>query len=96
MIEIKNVTKNFDDFKAVNNITLHIREKETFGLVGTNGAGKSTLLRMIADIYKPEQGEIIIDGENIYDNPTMKSNFFFISDEQYYPKNANAKYLIQF
>ena len=54
MIEALNVEKSFDKVKAVNGVTLKIRDGEVFGLLGTNGAGKSTLLRMIAGILIPE------------------------------------------
>ncbi len=97
MIEIKNVTKKFDDITAVNDISLKIKEKETFGLIGTNGAGKSTLLRMMSNVFNPDRGEIIIDGENVRDNEKIKEKLFFISDEQYFPNDATpisvAKYM---
>ncbi|MBQ3666189.1 MAG: ABC transporter ATP-binding protein [Lachnospiraceae bacterium] len=96
MIEIKNLKKCFDTITAVNDISLNIRENETFGLIGTNGAGKSTLLRMICDIYKPDQGEVIVDGENIENNSKMKQNIFYISDEQYFFQNANPADMIQY
>ena len=96
MIEIKNLSKSFDSVKAVNDISLNIRDKETFGLIGTNGAGKSTLLRMISDVYKPDKGEIIVDGENICNNPKMKQNIFYISDEQYFFPSASPADMIQF
>ena len=61
MIEIKNLTKTFPgNVIAVNNLSLDIKEGIT-GLIGENGAGKSTLLRLIADVYKKDSGEILID-----------------------------------
>ena len=88
MIEIKNVSKTFSDVKAVDNITLTIKENMVMGLLGTNGAGKSTLLRMIAGILKPDEGEILIDELPVWDNPEAKSLFFYISDDQYYFPNS--------
>lgn len=90
MIEINNVTKSFGKFKAVDQVSAQIREGEVFGLIGTNGAGKSTLLRMVTGIYKPEAGEIVIDGEPVWDNPAAKDKFFFIADEPYFFDNATA------
>ena len=58
MIEIKNVTKYFDDVVAVDHVSVAIKEKNVFGLIGTNGAGKSTVLRLITGIYRPDEGEI--------------------------------------
>ncbi|MEE3420593.1 MAG: ABC transporter ATP-binding protein [Lachnospiraceae bacterium] len=90
MIEIKNLEKSFADIKAVNHISLSIREEEVFGLVGTNGAGKSTLLRMLAGVLKPDQGQILVDGKEVWDNPEAKGLFYFIPDDPYFFPNANA------
>ena len=78
MIEIKNITKTFQDVVAVDNITLTIKEGVVMGLLGTNGAGKSTLLRMISGILKQDSGEIIIDNESVWNNPKAKDKFFYI------------------
>ena len=67
MIEAINVSKTFDDIKAVDQISATIKEGNVFGLVGTNGAGKSTFLRMMSGILKPDSGEIKLDGMNVYD-----------------------------
>ena len=88
MIEAINLTKRFDDIKAVDHINAVIREGSVFGLIGTNGAGKSTFLRMAAGILKPDEGRVTIDGEDIFENDKVKSKFFYISDEQYFLNNA--------
>ena len=75
----KNCSKSFGSVKAADKVSLEIGEREVFGLVGSNGAGKSTLLRMAAGILKPDEGEIEIDGESIYDNEKkQKACIFFI------------------
>ena len=84
MIEIKKVSKRFDKIEAVSDVSLSIEEGQVFGLLGTNGAGKSTLLRMMAGVLKPEEGEILIDGEAVWDCVEAKQKFFYISDEQYF------------
>lgn len=98
MIELRNITKSFDKMKAVDNVSVTIRENTVFGLIGTNGAGKSTVLRMIAGILEPEQGEIAIDGLPVFDNMDAKKKLYFIADEPYFFANCNAvdmqKYLI--
>lgn len=93
MIELKNVSKYYGDIAAVDNISLKIKEGVVMGLLGTNGAGKSTLLRSMAGILKPEQGEILINGEPVWNNPKAKSLFFYISDDQYYFPNSTPKEL---
>lgn len=82
MIELKNVTKEFDDgFKALDDVSLSIEKGSAFGLLGSNGAGKSTILRLVSGIYRQEKGEVLVDGEGIFDNTKMKSRIFFINDE---------------
>ena len=96
MIQIKNVSKTFSSIKAVDNISLSIREGFVFGMLGTNGAGKSTLLRMMSGVLKPDMGEIFIDDESIWDNPKSKAKIFYISDEQYYYPNSTPSDMISF
>lgn len=81
MIELKGVTKNFDNFKVLENIDLTIPKGSAFGLLGSNGAGKSTILRLLSGIYKAEDGNVLIDGEEVYDNIPIKQKVFFINDE---------------
>ena len=90
MIEIRNVSKTFDGSKAVDNVSVNIKENTVFGLIGTNGAGKSTVLRMVAGVLEPDEGEIAIDGFPVFDNMEAKKNLYFIADEPYFFANANA------
>ena len=80
MIELKNTVKKFDSYTALDGVNLEIEKGTAFGLLGSNGAGKSTILRLLSGIYKPEGGEILIDGENVYDNVNAKQKVFFIND----------------
>ncbi len=91
MIELKNVSKYFGDIAAVDNISLTIKDGVVMGLLGTNGAGKSTLLRTMAGILKPEHGEILINGQPVWNNPDAKALFFYISDDQFYFPNSTPK-----
>lgn len=88
MIEIINVKKQFDEIVAVNSITLRIPEGSVYGLLGTNGAGKSTLLRMLSGVLKTDEGEILIDGHPVWEEPQTKAEVFYISDDQYFYSNA--------
>ena len=96
MIEIKGCSKTFDDIKAVSQVSLDIGDREVFGLVGSNGAGKSTLLRMMAGIIKPDTGEILIDGKPVYENEEAKSQFFYISDDSYFPVVYTPNDMVRF
>jgi ABC-2 type transport system ATP-binding protein len=89
MIRIENISKSFDDIKAVDDITVDIGEQIVFGLLGTNGAGKSTLLRMVSGILKPDSGNITVDDMGVLDNEEAKKNMFFISDSPYFFANSN-------
>ena len=91
MIELLELYKSFDDIKAVNHVSLSIRDGEVFGLVGTNGAGKSTILRIIAGVIKPDKGIVCIDNRPVYDNPEVKKDIFFISDDQYFLPNSTPE-----
>jgi len=62
MIEIRNLTKKFDDFTAVDHLDLTIQTNEFFGLLGPNGAGKTTTISMISTVLLPTEGQVLIDG----------------------------------
>ena len=69
MIQVKNVTKQYGDFIAIDNISFHIKQGEIVGLLGPNGAGKSTTMNMITGFIEPTKGEISIGGYDITKNP---------------------------
>lgn len=88
MIKTINVTKSFDTFKALDNLNCTIDKSCVYGLIGSNGAGKSTFLRTITGIYKPDEGEVLIDDKPVYDNPEVKKEFVFIPDDLYFLHGA--------
>lgn len=96
MIEVKKAYKKYGKIEATKGIDLEIKEGAIFGLLGTNGAGKSTLLRMLAGILKPDAGQILVDGEEVFDDPEAKKRFFYISDEQFHFPNATVKDMASF
>ena len=63
MIEVKDVVKTFDGFRALDGVTMTVPRGAVYGLVGPNGAGKSTLIRHLTGIYRPDSGAIDIDGQ---------------------------------
>ncbi|MBR1393666.1 MAG: ABC transporter ATP-binding protein [Ruminococcus sp.] len=87
MIEIKNISMSFNGKKdkekvdSLKNVSLEIPEGCIYGFLGSNGAGKSTLMRLMSGIYRPREGEILIDGEPVFDNPAAKEKIFFVNDE---------------
>ena len=88
MIEFKKVVKRFGDVKAIDDVSAAIDEGHVFGLIGTNGAGKSTLMRLASGVLRADRGSVVVDGEEIYDNPAGKANIFYISDDQYFFRNG--------
>ena len=88
MITTHDLTKRFDGITALDHVNAEIREGAVFGLIGTNGAGKSTFLKLLTGILKPDEGEVLIDGTEIFGSPQKKTDFFYISDEQYFFSNA--------
>lgn len=96
MIEMKGISKKFDQIQAISKVSGEIREGSVFGLVGTNGAGKSTCLRMMSGILKADEGEVLVDGQDIYENEEMKREIFFISDDQYYFPNSTPKEMMEY
>ena len=63
ILEMRNITKSFPGVKALDNFTLKIRPQTVHALIGENGAGKSTLMKILSGMYRPDQGEIYINGE---------------------------------
>ena len=96
MIALNQISKRFGRIEAVSRMTGEIREGSVFGLVGTNGAGKSTCLRMMAGVLKPDEGRVLVDGQDIYENEKMKSRVFFISDDQYYLPNSTPEEMMEY
>lgn len=88
MIVVQNVTKRFGSSIAISHLSCSITHRGIYGLVGSNGAGKSTLLRMITGIYRPDSGEVTLDGNPVYENPLVKSRFAFVPDDLYFLPQA--------
>ncbi len=96
MIQTNNLTKTFDKFTAVDNISCNIPDGCIYGMVGSNGAGKSTFLRLITGVYKPDNGTILFDGEPIYDNPQTKSRISYVPDDLFFLQNSNIHKMAEF
>lgn len=81
MLQIQNLTKNYGDKKAVDDLSLHIQKGEIYGFIGHNGAGKTTTLKSIAGILQFDEGKILIDGKSVLDQPMeCKKEIAYIPD----------------
>lgn len=82
MIELRNLTKQFDQFTAVDHLNLTIEKGEFFGLLGPNGAGKTTTISLLSTLLLPTQGEILIDGQTLSrKRPDLKRKLSVITQE---------------
>ena len=96
MIQVHELRKQFDHFKALDGVNMHVGRGEIYGLVGPNGAGKSTLLRHLTGVYRPDGGEVVIDGENVYENKKIKEKIAYIPDELFYFMQADTMEMKRF
>lgn len=84
MIEIKNLSKAFGKNFALKKLGFQVGEGSVFALVGSNGSGKSTLLRTIAGVYQPTAGEVLIDGNPVFEDPRLKDQVYFVADVPFF------------
>ena len=96
MIEAKAVSKSFDGFLALNDLDMTVPKGSIYGLVGPNGAGKSTILRHLCGVYRPDGGVITIEGQPVYENPTIKERMVVIPDDVYYYGSASVREMMKF
>lgn len=96
MININKATKRFGDFTAISDINIAVKKGTIFGLIGENGAGKTTLIQCMTGIYKPDSGEITINGEQIYENPIVKERIGYVADQNQYFPFFKIKEMVEF
>ncbi len=96
MLEMKQVTKTFGAFKALDDLSLQVPKGAVYGLVGPNGAGKSTGIRHLTGIYKPDSGSVMVDGQPIADDPNLKERIGYIPDEVFYFPSATMEDMRRF
>ena len=96
MIELRNLTKTFGNFKALDELTLTVPKGAVYGLVGPNGAGKSTAIRHMTGVYRPDSGSVTIGGQQVYENPAVKQTIGYIPDEIFYYPTATLEDMRKF
>ena len=96
MIEVKNVTKRFGGFAALNDATLSVPTGAVYGLVGPNGAGKSTIIRHLTGIFRQDSGTVRIGGEDVWENAALKAKIAAIPDDWYYFNSAGIGDMMRF
>ncbi len=96
MIEVRELVKSFEGFRALDGMNLTVPTGAVYGLVGPNGAGKSTLIRHLAGIYRQDSGMVTVDGEPVYENPAVKRRIAYIPDEVFYYTQATIRDMMRF
>ena len=91
MLKMQEVTKTFGNFTALSNLSMHVPKGAVYGLVGPNGAGKSTAIRLLTGVYRPDCGEITLEGQPIYENPAVKTRISYIPDEIFFFPSASLE-----
>ena len=96
MIEGRSLVKRFDSFRALDGLNLSAPRGAVYGLVGPNGAGKSTFIRHLAGIYRQDAGELLVDGEPVYENPGVKEKIAYIPDDIFFYTQASIRDMARF
>ena len=96
MIQINDVVKSFDGFRALDGLTMKVEEGSIYGLVGPNGAGKSTLIRHLTGIFRQDAGTVRIGGEDVWENAALKARIAAIPDDWYYFLQSSIRDMMRF
>ena len=101
-VEIDSVHKSFPGHwgkggvYAVKGVSLQIPQGGVYGLIGPNGSGKSTIIRHIMGIYRQDSGEVLIDGQPVYENAEVKGKIAYIPDDVFYFQQAGVRDMMQY
>ena len=91
MLEMKNVIKTFGTFNALDDLTMTVPKGVVYGLVGPNGAGKSTAIRHLTGVYRQDAGQVLMEGQKIYENPAVKARIGYIPDDIFFFPSASVE-----
>ncbi|MCM1106200.1 MAG: ABC transporter ATP-binding protein [Blautia sp.] len=96
MIQVNHLVKKFGSFPVLNGVNMNVGRGEIYGLVGPNGAGKTTLIRHLTGVYRPDAGEIFVDGQPVYENARVKAELAYIPDELFYFLQADTLEMMRY
>ncbi len=96
MLEIRNLTKTFGSFRALEDLSMTVPRGAVYGLVGPNGAGKSTAIRHITGVYRPDCGTVEMEGQPVYENPAVKTRMGYIPDDIFFFPSASLEDMCSF
>ena len=96
MIQVNNVIKEFDGFRALDGVNMHVKKGAIYGLVGPNGAGKSTIIRHLTGVYRQDAGEVFVNGKEVFENRLVKEKIAYIPDELFYFLQADTLEMMKY
>ncbi len=96
MIQVNNVIKEFDGFRALDGVNMHVKKGAIYGLVGPNGAGKSTIIRHLTGVYHQDAGEVFVNGKEVFENRLVKEKIAYIPDELFYFLQADTLEMMKY
>lgn len=79
-IEVRHVSKSYGSLEAVHDVSIAVKKGTIHGLIGENGSGKTTLIKCMTGIFRPDAGEVLIDGEPVFENPVVKAKIGYVAD----------------
>lgn len=96
MVDVIGVKKSFDGFPALDGLDMYVPRGSIYGLVGPNGAGKSTILRHITGIYRQDEGDILVNGEPVFENEAVKKSIAYIPDDIFWFTQATLRDMMKY
>ena len=84
MIKARGLSKAFDSVRALDGLDMTVDRGSIYGLVGPNGAGKTTLLQHVAGVMRADAGEVLVNGEPVYENPKVKAAIAYVLSDFYF------------
>ena len=96
MIKAKGIIKTFDDFHALDGFEMTVPKGSIYGLVGPNGAGKTTIINHLLGVLRQNEGEILIDGQKVWENDFLKQRVLCINDDWYFYPSFTVKEMAKF
>jgi ABC-2 type transport system ATP-binding protein len=96
MIRVEHLFKSFGKHLVLNDLSLHVKPGSVYGLVGPNGSGKTTVIKHLAGIYRQDEGQILVNGEPVFDNTALKESLFYIGDDLFFFSMASIREMAGF
>lgn len=96
MLRINNLSKKFGDFHVLEDVNINAEKGQIYGLVGSNGCGKTTILKHVMNIYKPDEGMITFDKEEVHEGSEIIKDFYYVQDSLYFPYQYTIGKLFQY